>query len=260
VVDRRWRNSDICLKLDDNWSNRRAKRRRGGGGPRWLVPVLVMLTLVAVVYNLGSNLGTKGQVAATTAEDAARGPKVVPFATVGDEGLVLMLPADPSEVLGIGYHQAYNTGALSLVPRGTLLEPVGGSVVELADGRPASFLMSSRGRGSSLTSSVDVALNSGAAFRSPVSGEILDVKPYLLYGRIDDYQIDILAQGHPGFKITIVHLDRPAVTAGQRVEAGITELGVVRSLGIDSQIDQYLGKPVAHIHIQANPLGKQRGL
>jgi hypothetical protein len=256
VFDRRSRRRDIYLMPDENWSNRRPRRRHAGGGPHWVLPILIVLSLAVVVYNFGSNLAVRGRVAATVSEERPTEPEAVPFATVGDEGLALILPADPSEVLGIGYHQAYNTGALSLNPLGTLMKPVGGSLVETVEGRPVSFLMSSRSRGSSLTSSVDVALKRGAAFTSPVSGEVLGVRPYLLYGRIDDYQIDIAAQGYPDFKITIVHLDRPAVTAGQRVEAGVTELGVVRQLGIDSQIDQYLGEAVDHIHIQANPRSK----
>ena len=104
-------------------------------------------------------------------------------------------------------------------------------------------------------SSVDVAVKEGTPVKSPVSGKVVAVEPYQLYGRYDDVQIDILPKGNPRIKISIVHLNRPTVAVGQRVEAGVTMLAVPRRLPVNSQIDQYLGQITDHIHIQINPLG-----
>lgn len=180
----------------------------------------------------------------------------VSFATVNGTPLTLALPALKSRVLGIGYHQAYNVRAISLTSNVDSMGRATTQAVSKAFGAGSlpAFVMEARGRGSAVESSVDVALPDGSDIMSPVTGRVLAVVPYLLYGRINDVRIDIMAEGYPGFKISIVHLDSPVVTAGQKVEAGVTRLAVVRRLGISSQIDQYLGKAVAHVHIQANPI------
>lgn len=182
--------------------------------------------------------------------------KPVPFATVGGTPLTLVLPAPRNEIITIGYHQAYNTRALSLVP---VMNSMGQATTQTvmaavrSGGRPI-FVMAARGRGSALDSSVDIALKAGSVVKSPVTGRVLAVMPYLLYGRINDVRIDIIADGYPGFTIALAHVDKQTVVAGQKVEAGVTPLANVRTLGIASQIDQYLGEAVTHVHIQANQI------
>ena len=216
------------------------------------------LILFLLAYNFGPLkpvLKSRGSRRAS-AQAARAGAEPVVFSTVAGTPLALVLPASRGEIITIGYHQAYNQKAMSLVSK---IDSMGRTTTEAAAravraGRLSSFVMEPRGRGSALDSSVDVALKSGSVVRSPVTGRVLEVTPYLLYGRINDVRIDIIADGYPGFKIALVHLDKPTVVAGQKVEAGVTPLANVRALGISSQIDQYLGEAVAHVHIQVNPI------
>ena len=104
-----------------------------------------------------------------------------------------------------------------------------------------------------MTSSVDIAVAEGVRASSPVTGRVLAVRSYLLYGNQEDVRIDILADGYNNFKISVVHLTDPQVQKGQKVVAGLTEIGSIRRLGINSQIDQYLGQITTHIHLQVNP-------
>ena len=247
--------SDYYLKSPHRRYNRldaRSVRRRR---QRWLLGVAAV-AVVFIAYYVGSKPLLKGRTSTRHASAADNQAVAVPFTVVNGTNLTLALPASKKEILAIGYHQAYNPRALSLVSKMALLTPATTSSVSRAAsaGRLSVFVMESRGRGSRLDSSVDVALKTGSAIMSPVTGRVLAVAPYLLYGRINDFRIDIAADGYPGFKIAVTHVDKPTVAVGQTMVAGATPLGIVRSLGINSQIDQYLGKVVDHVHIQANPI------
>lgn len=233
----------------------RSRRRRRG---RYAIGVLaVVVLLFGYIVPIKSSIKSRAAAHRAAAQTVVRPRlKPVPFATVGGTLLTLALPAPQKEIITIGYHQAYNTHALSLVPAINSMGQATTQAVMAAvrsGGLPA-FVMAARGRGSALDSSVDIALKVGSVVKSPVTGRVLEVTPYLLYGRINDVRIDIIADGYPGFKIALVHIDKPAVVAGQKVEAGVTPLANVRTLGISSQIDQYLGEAVTHVHIQANPI------
>lgn len=173
--------------------------------------------------------------------------------------LELVLPVAREQVQGIGYHQAYNTKAMSLSSLvGLMPSPTTTAVAQTArSGEMVSFIMAARGRGSPLDSSVDLAIAPGTEVRSLVSGEVLTVSAYKLYGKYDDIRIEIKPDSNSDVKVCIVHVVDPAVSPGQRVEAGKTLLAKVRTLGVNSQINQYLGKPTDHIHIQINPIEAQ---
>jgi hypothetical protein len=178
---------------------------------------------------------------------------------VSDTSLTLELPAAKEDIISIGYHQAYNVRAKSLVSVTASMGQATTQAVAAAarfGGMPA-FVMTARGRGSALDSAADIVLKPGSIVKSPVTGRVLEVVPYLLYGRINDIRIEIIADGYPAVKVALVHIDKATVTAGQRVEAGVTPLATVRPLGISSQIDQYLGAAVTHVHIQVNPIEAQ---
>lgn len=180
-----------------------------------------------------------------------------PFAKVQGTDLMLYLPASVDEIYGIGYHQAYNPRSYGLEPSVNFLQgdQIKGEVRAKTNlGHPLSFVMASRGRRSSATSSADVALRSGSVITAPVDGTIADIVSYQLYGRQNDYRIEITAKGHPEFKIAIVHIDDIMVTKGQKVIKGVTRLARVRRLSFKSQIDDYIAYPQDHVHIQVNPI------
>ncbi len=178
------------------------------------------------------------------------------FAKVAGKNLFLYLPALGEKVIGIGYHQAYNRRALSLVPVGKYFLSLKAEN-KLATGMYYSGLkdviMDSRGRGTSLTSSVDVAIKDNQDVLSPVTGKVIKIVPYKLYGRLDDIRIEIEPDGYRDLKVAIVHLTNLEVGVGSRVIAGSTRIAKIRPLGIHSQIDDYFGKDINHVHIQINP-------
>lgn len=227
---------------------------------RLIVGVVAVVGLLMTFFLVSVKPAVKRRAGALVVKGASgsrpQGIKALPFTSVAGTELSLVLPVAKEEVLAIGYHQAYNQRALPLISQLELLAEATTISIPKAISRehPVAFIMAARGRGSALNSSVDVVVNSGTTFNSPVKGKILEVTPYLLYGRSNDVRIDIVADGYPNFKISIVHIDKPLVTAGQRVEAGVTPLASSRALGITSQIDQYLGSTHDHIHIQVNPL------
>lgn len=232
---------------------RRARKKRA----RWgLVFAAVALTLVGAGA-LGLSASWKRERNTVEAGGRHSRPldKTPAFATVQGWGLALRLPAAESEMIALGYHQAYNTQSPAIESSEILMEnatsrTVGGKAVA---GRPVSFLMQLRGRGSAPTSSVDMAVKTGTPIRSPVSGRVTAVAPYLLYGVYNDIRIEIVPEGYRNIKVAMVHLDGPLVRVGQKVEAGVTPVAYMRRLSVNSQIDQYLGRVTEHVHMQINP-------
>lgn len=215
-----------------------------------------------LVFNLLARIpassadATRQEQASSPRAAAAAGPPPE-FALIdGAGGLAMRLPARLSQVTAIGYHQAYNPRAYSLIPRGGYLqgEAIKEQVAQVVSrGKKPAFVMYARGRQSQATSSVDVVMPVGPPVLSPVSGTVRAAVPYKLYGRIDDVRLEIVPDGHPELVVAIVHISDIKVAEGQRVEAGRTPIAILRPLGIKSQIDEYTGLREDHLHIQVNP-------
>lgn len=230
------------------------RRRRGRYVAGCLAIAIFVFVSIGPLKTPLKNRGSAHRAAAQALAQSQTGP--VPLATVSGMALTLVLPAAKKDITSIGYHQAYNVRALSLIAKTASIGQATTQAVAAAvrSGDKPAFVMTARGRGSALDSAVDIVLKAGTVVKSPVTGQVLEVVPYLLYGRINDVRVEIIADGYPAFKVAVVHIDKPTVTAGQKVEAGVTPLATVRPLGISSQIDQYLGEAVTHVHIQVNPI------
>lgn len=250
----------IGEKRQQKIAARIVRRRRA----RIAAIVGAVIVVAGVSVNLAVSRGTRretAQASTTRGLNNVRSLQRSPvFAGVEGQSLSLRLPAAMSDIIGIGYHQAYNQKALALDSRLKLTVNATRASISRTSraGSPRAFQMASRGRGSAPASSVDVAVRKGTPIKSPVAGKIVAVEPYLLYGLHNDVRIDILPKENPAIKISIVHLDRPIVSVGQRVQAGVTILAAPRRLPVNSQIDQYLGRLTDHIHIQINPLRSGR--
>ena len=236
---------------------RRVKRRR-------LYALLIALSIFfASIYVLGidrflSNGPQKDTtVVMAEAKSQIEIPTIVPLGKVEGSDLILSVPSSIQNVSGIGYHQSFNKSSIPLTPSINQLEgePSKGEVRENTRlGRPLAFTMSKRGRGTPLTSSVDITMVEGSDVLSPVDGIVVDVVPYKLYGIQDDFRIEIMADDYGWFKIVIAHVKDIAVVKGQRVNTGVTKLARVRSLDMNSQINEYVDGSKEHIHLQVNPL------
>ena len=62
----------------------------------------------------------------------------------------------------------------------------------------------------------------------PSPGSVTAVKEYKLYGKYDDVQIDIRPEEMSGITVSLLFIDDPAVSIGEVVTAGKTQLGKVR--------------------------------
>ncbi len=180
------------------------------------------------------------------------------FGTVGSTGLKLSLPAKLGNVIGVGFHQAERKEAYPIVPSAacfdtnetsaTVRDAISNSKV------PVLFVMSSRGRGSALTSAMDIALQPDSDVYSPVDGVVAQVTTYDLYGRLTDYHVEIQPDGYPDLRVAIIHIENVQVAVGQRATRQKTIIGRMRALPeISSQILKYLPQRADHVHIQVNP-------
>lgn len=108
-----------------------------------------------------------------------------------------------------------------------------------------------------MDTSIDVGAAAGTVLRSPVTGTVVLVKDYLLYDEVPDIEIHIQPEGRPDLDVVLIHTYDPLVKAGDKVEAGLTELSHVRDIAKDLddvQLAFYTreGDPGNHTHVQVN--------
>ncbi|MBW3619376.1 MAG: M23 family metallopeptidase [Actinobacteria bacterium] len=109
----------------------------------------------------------------------------------------------------------------------------------------------SRGRGTPGTSAVDIAMDAGDPVRAPVTGRVVAVEPYALYGKYPDFRLRFVPDDDPGMLVSVIHVTDPKVRPGQRVQGGVDVIaGGARKLPFVSQIDVNGGGNRAHVHIE----------
>lgn len=173
------------------------------------------------------------------------------FATVED--VVLALPhSDPVKV---AFHEASRPDALELTPLGRLEGNDNTTkFTGPADGDgPPYHVLSSRGRARPATSAVDVVVPAGGVARAPVSGRVVEIREYLLYGSLRDWRVVIEPDARSDLHVVLIHLHEPAVEVGDEVRAGTTPLAVVRQLPFTSHVDYVVGAERPHVHVEVRP-------
>lgn len=174
----------------------------------------------------------------------APAPRVL--ATV--DGVELVEPS--TSLSAIGFHEGATTA--------TALTPVGRAVANdswidtppTTDG-PDYRIMPSRGRDAGPTTAVDLALPEAEQVRSVVTGTVVNVQQYALYGETTDLLIEIVPEGHTDLKVQLFHMRDARVAIGDRVTAGETVVADhPRQLPFGSQIDRFVGHAGPHVHAQ----------
>lgn len=184
--------------------------------------------------------------------------------------LYLRLPVDPAAVTQVAFHQASGDKAVhleALVPDASVKEAAELRGVVPPGSAPASDaeeaatiwngtvirLWRSNRRGAPDTA-IDCGANAGTEVLAPLSGIVISVRPYKLYGRYDDFEIHIRPDGHDDLDLVLIHVDDVSVEAGDRVEAGITRLACVRKMSdkTDLQLAAYTRNGGDHVHVQLN--------
>ena len=108
-----------------------------------------------------------------------------------------------------------------------------------------------------MDTSVDVGAPWGSVVYAPVTGTVVKVQDYDLYGEIPDVRIHIQPEGHPELDVVLLHQYDPLVKAGDKVVGGETPLSFVRDIAKDLT-DIQLGfftapdDPGNHSHVQVN--------
>jgi hypothetical protein len=176
------------------------------------------------------------------------------FARLDERNLVLPVVAGDATILA--YHPLSDERAYSLSPIGSQVNSGvvsrGLERVFSGDASVRYYLLKSGGRAVAETAAVDVGAAPGTPITAPISGRVSAVKPYLLYGKYEDVQIDIQPDGLSGVELSLLFVDEPAVTIGQTVVAGKTQLGKVRAAQGDlgQRLSEYTHDSGSHVHLQ----------
>lgn len=178
------------------------------------------------------------------------------FASV--DGLKLHL-LSPRSIL-VGFHEASKAEAQGMLPNGRLVENANTTRIDpppdAADG-PEYVILSSRGRRPPPTSAADVLMRDDDPVLSPVSGTVVEVRPYALYGTYPDHRIEIQPDDAPHLRVVLIHVADVEVAAGDRVVAGETSLaGSANRFDFGSHIDRYTEpERWPHVHVEVKGAG-----
>lgn len=245
------------------------------------IAIVVGIALLAVIGVGAANDardGSQGTASLTAASAAAAGGSTDDGPAPGRRdptplfascsGIDMRLPIIPASITQLAFHQAsVGTGAVHLNSL------VADADMKLAEKRKAVQaapnaadlpddvwtgtclrLWRSNGSGPPDTA-VDVGADAGTPVYSPVTGTVLQVKPYKLYEKYDDLEIHIQPEDRTGLELVMIHIDEVAVAAGDRVTAGVTRIGSVRRLSnkiSDMQLAGYTANGGNHTHLQVN--------
>jgi murein DD-endopeptidase MepM/ murein hydrolase activator NlpD len=176
----------------------------------------------------------------------------------GHKGLTLYVPTHT--LLGIGYHEAATAEGVSIAPLGTCVDNSNPSRIrtpKATDG-PSYVILQTRHRRQGPTTAVDVAMPKGTTVVAPVSGTVMSVTTYRLYKYWLDYRVVIRPTENARFRVIMIHLAELKVRRGSQVVAGVTPIGVPRVFPFKSDINDYVGVGVPHVHLEVKELGPPR--
>jgi hypothetical protein len=156
-----------------------------------------------------------------------------PFATTGP--VTLHFPATRVELLG--YHESSHDGSQTL---DSTVNDVPTTVME------------TRRRGTDARSAADIAVEPDIEIRSPVTGTVLRAGGYTLYCDHRDEFVVIEPDDRPGWEVKVFHFEGLAVSAGDRVIAGVSVIGSNAAiLPFVSQIEELTASPSwPHVHVE----------
>jgi hypothetical protein len=113
-------------------------------------------------------------------------------------------------------------------------------------------VLPSRGRGTDRQSAADLVVDPQRPLRAPVTGRVVRAGDYQLYCRHTDSYVVIEPDSRRGYEVKVLHFGGLRVRAGDRVEAGVTEIGTfTRQFPFRSQVDDHTA-PVhwPHVHVE----------
>lgn len=236
-----------------------------------MTAVVTVVGLAAIGWMLTwDNPATKVEhaPAATAAtSEPAEEPEREPTPLIAVEGgTQIHLAIDPSELTAIAFHQASGDYALhmtSLVPDADMataneikgMPPVPEDAV-FGEGvwHGCVLRLWRSNRGGQPDSALDMGAAPGTAVWSPISGTVIEVRPYLLYDKYEDFEIHIQPTGRDDVDAVLIHVQDVKVKAGDSVKGGVTQIGSVRQMSdkMDIQLGGYTTNGGDHTHFQLN--------
>lgn len=272
----------------------RERRRRAREGRARIIGFAVMVVVLgaaAIGWRYSSDERAKNEPISATvaaagavparagapADDAQRISATTPeqdptpmFASLGS--VQLRLPVPVEKLTEVGFHQASYTYALHMatsLPDANMKEAktnkgTGRDLTQQETG-PAATLTGAvlrmwRSRPGEPDSAVDVGAPAGSDVFAPVSGTIVKIKRYKLYGKYDDYEIHIQPKGRPDIDAVMIHIEDLSCEVGDEVTAGVTRIAAVRKLSdrVNHQLGDYTKGGGDHVHLQLNNAKDER--
>jgi len=227
------------------------------------VLIVVVIVVAAAVSNSSSQLSEEQLLAggsrSPTAPVSATGEARPAFARFGNKPL--LLPVSAADATIIAYQPVSDNSALPLTPIG---QKVNANAFvrffrSLFGGEAAVRYFQLKGEEGEPTTSVLVGAPPDSPVTTPISGVVVGVTPYKLFGRFDDYRIDIRPEETGGLTVTLLFVDKPVVKIGERVTAGKTQLGTVRLCPeeVGKTLAEYTHDTGSHVYLQVSeePIG-----
>jgi len=166
----------------------------------------------------------------------------------------LLLPVAAADATILAYQPVSDPNAVALTPIGQRVN-VNGFVRffrDLFTGDPSVRYYQLPGDGGEPTTSVLIGAQPGTPVTSPVTGVVTSVETYYLFGKYEDITLAIRPEAKGGTTIVLMFIQDPAVTIGERVEAGKTLLGTVRRCPeeVGQVLATYTHDSGSHVNLQ----------
>ena len=228
-----------------------------------LVAVVVLVVVIVVVAvaagrnrsQVSSEQLLAGGARPPTAPVSATSEERPAFARFG-EGELLLLPVAAADATIIAYQPVSDDRAVPLTPIGQQVNANAFSRFfrGLFSGEASVRYYVLAGEEGEPTTSVLIGAAPDSPVTSPVSGVVSGVRQYLLFGKYEDVQIDIRPEGIGGITVTLLFIDNPAITIGQRVDEGETLLGTVRRCPeeVGKVLADYTHDSGSHVYLQVS--------
>ena len=213
---------------------------------------------------VGDTTPTEEQEAAEQ-DEWANQHKTPLIGSCGD--LNLNSPIRPKDLTGVLFHQASNAWAMTLttkLPEADYEKTAAKHQIRVNNEQESGEWLAADALhlwrtqdATPMDTSIDVGGLAGTTVVSPVTGTVILVRDYMLYGEVPDIEIHIQPDGYDNWDCVLIHTTDPLVKAGDRVEGGIAEISHVRDIEkdlTDVQLGFFTPDGVGgnHTHVQMN--------
>jgi hypothetical protein len=215
--------------------------------------IIIALSVGGTTEQVGAQGQLVGGSRAPAAPVAADGEEHPAFARLGDRNMLLPVAARDATI--IAYQAVSDERAVVLTPIG---EQANANALvrffrSIFSSPPAVRYYYLEGGAGPVTTSVLVGAAAGSPVTAPISGLVIAVKDYMLFGRYPDVQIDIQPEKTSGVTVSLLFIQDPSVSIGDLVTAGKTKLGYVRQCPdqLAASLAVYTHDAGAHVYMQA---------